>query len=404
MKQLYLIIAVTLSMALLTACSSGEPTADNNRKNLGLNPAELIVCEDMGQFNTELFKVLVSRENKENPEDNIIVSPLSASVFLSMHANFSSEKTQEQIFDVLGTADLAALNNFNAKILANIEKLDRTTTLNLANSIWHDHTIIFEQTTKEIFSNYFGAEFFPCDPWNPETKIRINNWIKSKTNNKITDAYDGKPFYKLALNTLYFNSKWKDKFNKSDTKREAFYAGKKIYMVEMMSRTNVEEYLAKGSNFTACRRDFGNGAFTCTFILPDNEDRDINEFISGLSYEDIASIEFSKERCDIFIPKFEITKKYENFEEIFEVLGIDCIDSFPTENIGSTTLKVFHESYINLDEEGAEVAAVTGGVYETISGPQPNKWHFRIDRPFIFMINETSTNACILAGRISKFK
>lgn len=172
----------------------------------------------------------------------------------------------------------------------------------------------------------------------------------------------------------------------------------------MMSRTNVEEYLAKGSNFTACRRDFGNGAFTCTFILPDNEDRDINEFISGLSYEDIASIEFSKERCDIFIPKFEIKKKYEKFEEIFEVLGIDCIDSFPTENIGSMTLKVFHESYINLDEEGAEVAAVTGGVYGTISGPQPNKWRFRLDRPFIFMINETSTNACILTGRISKFK
>lgn len=160
MKQLYLIIAIALGMALLTACSSDEPTADSNRKNLGLNPAELIVCEDMGQFNTELFKALVSRENKENPEDNIIVSPLSASVFLSMHANFSSEKTQEQIFNVLGTADLAALNNFNAKILANIEKLDRTTTLNLANSIWHDHTIIFEQTTKEIFSNYFGAEFF----------------------------------------------------------------------------------------------------------------------------------------------------------------------------------------------------------------------------------------------------
>ena len=62
----------------------------------------------------------------------------------------------------------------------------------------------------------------------------------------------------------------------------------------------------------------------------------------------------------------------------------------------------YHETYIKLDEKGAEVAAVTGDLAYTSSGiilPE-----FKLDRPFIFMINETSTNACILAGRISKFK
>lgn len=400
MKQLYLIIAA-LGIAFTTACSSNEPATDNTRKDVGLTPAEMIVSENLGQFNIELFQELVAMTDEKY--DNVIVSPLSATVFLSMHANFSSERIQEQIFNALGTSDLEALNNFNAKTLANLGKLDNTTTLNMANSIWHHNSISFGQTTKETFSNYFGAEFFACDPLSPETKTKINNWIKSKTNDIITDAYDGSPFLQLVLNTLYFNGKWKNKFDKSDTEKEKFYVGEKIYMVDMMKRTNVEEHLAKGRNFTACRRDFGNGAFTCTFILP-SEDQDINEFIAGLSYEDIAALKFSKEKCDIYVPKFEIQKKYKKFEEVFEAIGISGIDSNSSSSIGGTKLEAFHESYIKLDEDGAEVAAVTGGKYVTLAPSAPDKWRFRLDRPFIFMINETSTNACILAGRISKFK
>lgn len=126
MKQWYLTIAVALGMAFMTACSSDEPgPVDNTYEGVELTPAESVICDGMGDFNIELFKTLVSRENKANSEDNLIVSPLSASVFLSMHANFSSERIQKQIFNVLGTSDLEALNNFNAKILANLDNWTR---------------------------------------------------------------------------------------------------------------------------------------------------------------------------------------------------------------------------------------------------------------------------------------
>ena len=52
MKQLYLIIAVVLCMTFMTACSSDEPTTDNTVEELGLTPAEVVVGEDMGEFNT----------------------------------------------------------------------------------------------------------------------------------------------------------------------------------------------------------------------------------------------------------------------------------------------------------------------------------------------------------------
>jgi len=400
MKQLYLIITVALSIAFMTACSSDEPGTDNDRTDVGLNAAELVVSEDMGEFNTELLKVLVAREGEY---DNIIVSPLSSAIFLSMLANISPEETQERIFKVLGSSDLDALNSFNAKMLANLGKLDRTTTLNLANSIWHAPMVTLETDTKETFSKYFATDFFSCDLSDSETKNRINDWIKSKTNNLITEAYNGDPFEVLLLNALYFNGKWKDKFDKSYTEKEKFHVGEKIYMVDMMKRLNVNEELAKGNNFTACRREFGNGAYTCTFILP-AEDCEINDFIAGLTYDDISGLKFSSEECDLFVPKFEIRKHIEKYEDVLADLGVFAKDDSPKAIIGDKKLKAFHESYIKLDEDGAEVAAVTGGGIVTIDSWNPDKWRFRLDRPFIFMINETSTNACILTGRISKFK
>ena len=50
MKQWYLIIAVVAAISFITACSSEEPIVDNTR--VGLSTAELVVSEDMGEFNT----------------------------------------------------------------------------------------------------------------------------------------------------------------------------------------------------------------------------------------------------------------------------------------------------------------------------------------------------------------
>lgn len=399
MKQTYLITALALGMVFMTSCSSDEPATDNTIKEIGLTPAEVVVGEDMGEFNTELFKAFAEIEDKD---DNLIVSPFSVSAYLSMQANYCSETTRQQIFKALGTSDLDALNSFNAKMISNLGKLDKSTTLNLANSVWYDRQYSLKPNAKENLSDFFAADIFSCDPENTETKSQINNWIKQKTNSLITDFYDGSPFVSMVINALYFNGTWKDKFDKSYTKKEKFYVGEKIYMVDMMKRLRVNEEIAEGRNFTACRRDFGNGAYTCTFILPE-EGRDINDFIAALSYDELSTLKFSSRKCDLSVPKFELGNKFDNLVQIFSALGIYGIDTpieLSPENIIATVL---HESYIKLDEEGAKVAAVTGDdiYWEALD---PNKVLFCLNRPFIFMINETSTNACILAGRISKFK
>ena len=171
--------------------------------------------------------------------------PLSTSIFLSMHANYSPETTQAQISKALGSSNIEVLNTFNAKMISTLGILDNTTTLNIANSVWYDSKYSLNNIVNQALPRYYNVEFFPCNPLKSDTKDLINGWIKNKTNNKIKDLYDGTPFTSLVLNALYFNGTWKDEFNKSHTSKEKFYVGEKIYMVDMMKRIDVYEDLAK---------------------------------------------------------------------------------------------------------------------------------------------------------------
>ena len=109
------------------------------------------------------------------------------------------------------------------------------------------------------------------------------------------------------------------------------------------------------------RRDFGNGAYKCPFILPD-EDCDINDFIAGISYNELSALKFANTKCDLYVPKFELRNKSDKLLKVFSTLGIYGIDT-PLEVSAENIIAIVrHESYIKLDEEGAKVAAATGDV------------------------------------------
>lgn len=56
-----------------------------------------------------------------------------------------------------------------------------------------------------------------------------------------------------------------------------------------------------------------------------------------------------------------------------------------------------------VDETGAEAAAITaGGNFATATPTEPEVIEINVDHPFYFSINEYSTGACIISGRITQ--
>ena len=59
--------------------------------------------------------------------------------------------------------------------------------------------------------------------------------------------------------------------------------------------------------------------------------------------------------------------------------------------------EVRHKTFVQVDEEGTEAAAVT--VVVMMRGG-PNGYQMRVDRPFIFVIRERTSGALLFMGRI----
>ena len=60
--------------------------------------------------------------------------------------------------------------------------------------------------------------------------------------------------------------------------------------------------------------------------------------------------------------------------------------------------KVIHKTFLKVDEEGTEAAAVTAIGVETTSITEPTI--FRADRPFVLMIRERHSGSIIFAGKV----
>jgi len=62
---------------------------------------------------------------------------------------------------------------------------------------------------------------------------------------------------------------------------------------------------------------------------------------------------------------------------------------------------VLHKAFIEVNEAGTEAAAATGAVFAVTSLPQPPAAAFTADRPFVFAIRETASDALLFLGTLA---
>jgi serpin B len=64
--------------------------------------------------------------------------------------------------------------------------------------------------------------------------------------------------------------------------------------------------------------------------------------------------------------------------------------------------RVLHKTFIEVNEEGTEAAAVTAvEIGYTSIGPEPNVRYFTADHPFLFAIRENSSGTILFMGRVN---
>lgn len=367
-----------------------------------------VIAGQMKNFNIEFFKA-VNKVAKE--DENVLVSPLSASILLSMLANATNQETMAEILDVLGCKDLNALNVLSHKYLTLLPEIDGTTAMCFANSVWYQKDYNLNTTFQKVLADYFDAETFSrqLQTNDPVVIKEINNWVSDKTNELIPEIIDHlqDQTYALLINALYFKGAWANPFDADETENKDFYGVDETTTVDMMYKSGMQHY-CETDLYKGVMMEFGNGAFEAVMILP-NEGVSFDEVLASDELYSINSHRYLDLHIEYYLPKFKLEPRKMDITDILSDMGIESLDALIlknifTEPVAAKSVNVYQESTIEFTEDGAEGAAVTWGDLAGALGPdsKPKYPVVNFNRPFMFFINETNTGAMLFAGKVVK--
>ena len=350
------------------------------------------------------FKLLQDLRERE-PGGNIFISPLSISIALTMTYNGAVGETERAMVEVLeiGGLDRDTVNHSNAALRNSLEDPDPKVEISIANSIWSRQGIEFNPDFLDRNRLFFGAEVAALDFSAPEATEIINGWVNTNTNGKIEKIVDriSPQTLLFLINAIYFKGNWQDEFDKSMTRPGVFHLPDgREKRVEMMRREGEYPYF-RGANFEATSLRYGDGRLGMYIFLP-NRDSNLNKFLGNLNagnWGDWIS-QFQDRRHDMMLPRFKL--EYEvSLNDTLEALGMGIAFGSGADfsGMGPSLFisEVRHKTFVEVNEEGTEAAAVTAVV-----GVKSVPSVFRVDRPFFFAIYDTETETVLFMGVVTE--
>lgn len=407
-------IAALSLLSILAACQNDENPSKPEpkpRKDISLTRVEQSLLDANTDFAFRFFSQVC---NTEDEKPNVFVSPLSASLCLSMITNGASGNTLTEMQDVLGfpasSFSLDDLNNYNQKLTTALLDLDNTTQLGIANSIWVKQGFKVYDSFVNVNKQMYDAQVQELDFTSPTAKDVINRWCAEQTNDCIKEVIKVIPANArmYLLNALYFKGIWTSQFEKSATRQENFTNSDGTQQkVNMMNQTEMFNY-TQNSTFSIAELPYGNEAFSMVILLPSGG-KTLDESLSELTSENWKewNSNMAGKQLQVKLPRFKVEYDKTLIDDMIAMGMKDAFDGnkadFSKMSAAELYVGILQQfTYINVDEEGTEAAAVTvGGMLDSAVG-LPVTIPFYVDSSFAFMIKEKSTGAILFMGKVTK--
>lgn len=400
---IFLIVATICIMSINCSDSSTNPNADIVRN---LTTAEVKLTESDNKFGLKLFGKIVETEQ----DKNIFISPLSVSMALGMIYNGADSTTLEAMHETLEYGDLTIqeVNESYRSLIELLTELDPKVIFDIANSIWYREGFPVENDFLTTNQDYFDAVVRALDFSSDDAADIINAWVNENTNGKIEKIVD-KPIDPLTvmflINAIYFKGTWTYEFDEENTTDDIFYLPDGSEKgCKMMSHQCDHNYF-ENEQFQAIDLPYGDAGFSMTILLPKPE-VSTDSLIAQMNNDTWNSWlgSFSEQEVNLFLPKFKL--EYEiSLNDILSALGMSIAfepgraDFTKINSDGNLYIsEVKHKTFIDVNEEGTEAAAVTSVEIGRTSIGSGITMH--INRPFVFAIRENHSGTILFIGKI----
>jgi serine protease inhibitor len=417
-----LLVAVTL-LCLLGCSSVSQSSVANNNQPSNKNeaamedqkgtPASGKVDARLASASTNFGFKLFAEVGRQGAGKNIFISPSSIGLCLAMAYNGAEGETKQAMartFEATGMT-LEELNRAYAGLKAALESPDPKVQLEIANSLWAKKGIRLNPEFIKRNKQFYDAQVTELDFDNPASAATINQWVNDKTKGKIDQIVDNisGDTILFLINAIYFKGKWADEFAKDKTKEDAFnLESGSQKRVPMMTQSGNYKYY-DGKTFQAISLPYGGGRVSMYIFLP-AKGTSLSEFQKSLSASSWESWmkEFAQSEGDITLPRFKI--EYEvTLNDALKALGMESAFDPSRANFKGMLQseqnvyisKVKHKTFVEVNEEGTEAAAVTSTEMRATSAMRPReRFRMVVDHPFFCAIRDNQTGTVLFMGSI----
>jgi len=403
MIRLSYFLMILLLTFVFSACSVTE---EDDSGDLVLTGKSARLVEVSNQFGFDLYQEIYASEKKFQ---NLMVSPLSVSLALAMTYNGAETTTKDAMENTLRLKGLTReeINTSFQSLISGLTSLDPKVLLEIAQSIYYRQDFTVEKNFVEVNRKYYDAEISALDFASPAAVGVINGWVNTKTHGKIKEILKEITPNQVMflLNAIYFKGIWSKEFNKKQTADLPFFpeTGASV-MVPMMGRTDTLDY-ASNDLFSAIRLPYGSGKYNMFVFLPSGGE--VSNLIKQLNPENWSAwmkLFRKTETVVISLPRFKYAYEIK-LNDVLTTMGMGvaftgAADFRGINRDGGLNIDyVKHKTFVEVNEEGTEAAAVTiVAIEKNMAGPQ--KIWFTVNKPFLYVITEKSSGAILFMGTV----
>ncbi|KAK7351670.1 hypothetical protein VNO77_11276 [Canavalia gladiata] len=360
---------------------------------------------------------------KEAPNKNVVFSPLSLNVVLSIIAAGSKGPTLDQLLSFLRSQSTDHLNSF-ASQLVSVVLSDGAPAggprLSFADGVWVEQTMSLQPLFKQLLDTDYKATLTSVDFLKKAVEVanEVNSWVEKETNGLVKELLPAGSVDSstrlIFANALYFKGAWNEKFDASMTKDYDFHLLNGSSMKVPFMTSKKKQFIRAFDGFKVLGLPYKQGEdkrqFSMYFFLPDAKDG-----LPALAEKVASESGFLEHKLPLHkvevgefrIPRFIISFGFEA-PSVLKELGVilpfsggdltKMVDSPMGQNL--CVSNIFHKSFVEVNEEGTEAAAASAATILLRSTLSATKIDFVADHPFLFLIRENITGTVLFIGQL----
>lgn len=342
--------------------------------------------------NRSAFGFEVIREIYREGE-NIVFSPMSLEIALSMAADGADGDTLSEILTAMQCAS-------TDEILADISSY-----VHSANAAFTSEKMEVRQDYIERLNDAYGAEWFAIDE---NVLENANDWAHQNTNGLIdpllTQELDADTGL-ILINAVAMDADWQSPFYESEVEKDVFHAASGDIEVDMMHRDAYMDYIER-DGVQIVRLPYANSELAMYVMLP--QEGGMQALLDALCEQgsDYFAAEMGRRKVMLGLPKLDVSDE-NSLNAALNALGIEKAFGMEADfsGISETPLyisDIFQKARISIDEAGTQAAATTVVVMPmmAVAPSDDEPAEMLVNRPFAFAIVDEACGSVCFAGVI----